>query len=147
MQAALSDGNTDKVVFFAFDLLFAGGEDLRPLPLLDRKERLRKLLGRSAKSTRAPIRYVEHFDADGEQVLIWARKAGLEGIISKQADAPYRAGRGKGWLKIKCRPGHEVVVGGWKTTDGKFRSLMAGVYKGDHLVYTGIVGTGYGRTQ
>ncbi|MEO6381252.1 MAG: DNA ligase D, partial [Nitrobacter sp.] len=145
MQAALSDGNTDRLVFFAFDLLFAESEDLRPLPLLERKERLRKLLGRSAKSTRAPIRYVEHFDADGAQVLDSAREAGLEGIISKQADAPYRAGRGSGWLKIKCRLGHEVVVGGWKTTDGKFRSLMAGVYKGDHLVYTGIVGTGYGR--
>ena len=145
MQAALSDGNTDRLVFFAFDLLFAEGEDLRPLPLLERKERLRKLLGRSAKSTRAPIRYVEHFDADGEQVLDSAREAGLEGIISKQADAPYRAGRGSGWLKIKCRLGHEVVIGGWKTTDGKFRSLMAGVYKGEHLIYTGIVGTGYGR--
>ncbi|WP_439923427.1 DNA ligase D [Nitrobacter sp. JJSN] len=145
MQAALSDGNTDDLVFFAFDLLFAEGEDLRPLPLLARKERLRKLLGRSAKSTRAPIRYVEHFDADGEQMLASARDAGLEGIISKRADAPYRAGRGGSWLKIKSRPGHEVVIGGWKTTDGKFRSLMAGVYNGDRLVYTGIVGTGYGR--
>jgi bifunctional non-homologous end joining protein LigD len=145
MQTALSDGNTDDLVFFAFDLLFAEGEDLRPLPLLARKERLRKLLGRSAKSTRAPIRYVEHFDADGEQMLASARDAGLEGIISKRADAPYRAGRGGSWLKIKSRPGHEVVIGGWKTTDGKFRSLMAGVYNGDRLVYTGIVGTGYGR--
>src|SRR6185312_8216154 len=69
----------------------------------------------------------------------------LEGIISKQADRPYRAGRGRSWLKIKSRPGHEVVIGGWKTTSGKFRSLMAGVYDDGHLVYTGIVGTGYGR--
>jgi bifunctional non-homologous end joining protein LigD len=145
MQAALSDGDTDDLVFFAFDLLFAEGEDLRPLPLLDRKERLRKLLGRSAKSNSAPIRYVEHFDADGKQVLASAGEAGLEGIVSKRADAPYRAGRGGSWLKIKSRPGHEVVIGGWKTTDGKFRSLMAGVYDGDRLVYTGIVGTGYGR--
>ncbi|HVV40143.1 MAG TPA: DNA ligase D [Nitrobacter sp.] len=145
MQAALSDGDTDDLVFFAFDLLFAGGEDLRPLSLLDRKERLRKLLGRSAQSDRAPIRYVEHFDADGEQMLASAQREGLEGIVSKRADAPYRAGRGGSWLKIKSRPGHEVVLGGWKTTAGKFRSLMAGVYDGDRLVYTGIVGTGYGR--
>jgi len=145
MQAALSDGKTDNLVFFAFDLLFAGGEDLRPLPLLARKERLRKLLGRSAQSSRSPIRYVEHFKADGEQMLASARKSGLEGIISKQADAPYRPGRGGSWLKVKSRPGHEVVIGGWKTTGGKFRSLMAGVYEGDRLVYTGIVGTGYGR--
>ena len=145
MQAALSNGNTDDLVFFAFDLLFAEGEDLRPLPLLERKERLRKLLGRSATSNRAPIRYVEHFDADGAQVLATAHTMGLEGIISKQADGPYRAGRGGSWLKIKSRPGHEVVIGGWKTTSGKFRSLMAGVYDDDHLIYTGIVGTGYGR--
>jgi bifunctional non-homologous end joining protein LigD len=145
MQAALSDGKTDNLVFFAFDLPFAGGEDLRPLPLLARKQRLRKLLGRSAQSSRSPIRYVEHFDADGEQMLASARESGLEGIISKQADAPYRAGRGGSWLKVKSRPGHEVVIGGWKTTGGKFRSLMAGVYEGDRLVYTGIVGTGYGR--
>ena len=145
MQAALSDGNTDDLVFFAFDLLFAEGEDLRPLPLLERKERLRKLLGRSATSNRAPIRYVEHFDADGEQMLASAHKAGLEGIVSKRADAPYRSGRSRSWLKIKSRPGHEVVIGGWKTTSGKFRSLMAGVYDDGHLIYTGIVGTGYGR--
>jgi bifunctional non-homologous end joining protein LigD len=145
MQAALSDGKTDNLMFFAFDLLFAGCEDLRPLPLLARKERLRKLLGRSAQSSRSPIRYVEYFDADGEQMLQLARDEGLEGIISKRADAPYRAGRGGNWLKIKSRPGHEVVIGGWKTTGGKFRSLMAGVYESDRLVYTGIVGTGYGR--
>jgi bifunctional non-homologous end joining protein LigD len=145
MQAALSDGRTDDLVFFAFDLLFAEGEDLRRLPLLARKERLRKLLGRSAQSNRSPIRYVEHFDAEGVKMLASARKSGLEGIISKQADAPYRAGRNGSWLKVKSRPGHEVVIGGWKTTGEKFRSLMAGVYKGDRLVYTGVIGTGYGR--
>nr|WP_301294296.1 DNA ligase D [Nitrobacter winogradskyi] len=145
MQAALSDGNTDALVFFAFDLLFAEGEDLRPLPLLARKDRLRKLLGRSAKSNRASIRYVEHFDVDGGQMLATARESGFEGIISKRIDAPYRAGRSGNWLKTKSRPGHEVVIGGWKTTGGKFRSLMAGVHNGDRLVYTGIVGTGYGR--
>ncbi len=145
MQAALSEGNTDALVYFAFDLLFAGGEDLRPLPLLARKDRLRKLLGRSARSGRAPIRYVEHFDASGDHMLATARESGLEGIISKRIDAAYRAGRRSHWLKVKSRPGHEVVIGGWKTTGGKFRSLMAGVYHDGHLIYTGIVGTGYGR--
>ncbi|MCD6073816.1 MAG: ATP-dependent ligase LigD polymerase module / ATP-dependent ligase LigD phosphoesterase [Rhodospirillales bacterium] len=145
MQAALSEGKTDALVYFAFDLPFAEGEDLRPLPLLTRKDRLRKLLGRSARSDRAPIRYVEHFDVNGEQMLATARESGLEGIISKRIDAPYRAGRGGNWVKTKSRPGHEVVIGGWKTTGGKFRSLMAGVNNSDHLVYTGIVGTGYGR--
>ena len=67
----------------------------------------------------------------------------LEGIVSKRADAPYRSGRGDSWTKSKCRAGHEVVIGGWSTTAGKFRSLLVGVHRGDHLIYVGRVGTGY----
>ena len=69
----------------------------------------------------------------------------LEGIISKKLGAPYQSGRSDNWTKTKCRAGHEVVLGGWKTTNGKFRSLMAGVYRGDHLAHVGIVGTGFGQ--
>ena len=76
-----------------------------------------------------------------------ACKMSLEGIISKQLDAPYRSGRTESWTKTKCRAGHEVVIGGWKTTNGKFRSLMAGVYRGDHLAYVGSVGTGFGAER
>lgn len=143
LQAAISSGNTDDLVFFAFDLLFANGEDLRPLPLLERKERLRALLGKHARA-KDRIRYVEHFDVDGDHMMNTARDAGLEGVISKRAAAPYRSGRSDSWLKIKTRPGYEVVIGGWKTTNGKFRSLMAGVNDGKELIYRGIVGTGYG---
>uniref|UniRef100_UPI0013DA9A4A hypothetical protein n=1 Tax=Stenotrophomonas maltophilia TaxID=40324 RepID=UPI0013DA9A4A len=77
------------------------------------------------------IRYVEHFDVDGDDMLESAQRAGFEGIISKRANAPYRSGRNDAWLKIKTRPGYEVVIGGWKTTNGKFRSLMAGAFEGD----------------
>jgi bifunctional non-homologous end joining protein LigD len=76
-------------------------------------------------------------------VLQSACKLELEGIVSKKLDAPYRSGRTDSWTKAKCRAGHEVVIGGWKTNAGKFRSLMAGVYRGDHLAYVGIVGTGF----
>ena len=69
----------------------------------------------------------------------------LEGIISKKLDAPYRSGRSESWTKAKVRGGQEVVLGGWKTTNGKFRSLMAGVYRGDHLAFVGMVGTGFGQ--
>jgi bifunctional non-homologous end joining protein LigD len=69
----------------------------------------------------------------------------LEGIVSKLASAPYQSGRSDSWTKAKCRAGHEVVIGGWKTTAGKFRSLMVGVPRDDHLAYVGIVGTGYGQ--
>src|SRR5208283_970180 len=91
------------------------------------------------------IRYVEHFEASGEAVLQSAKKMSLEGIVSKKLSAPYRSGRSENWTKTKCRPGHEVVLGGWKTTNGKFRSLMAGVHRGDHLAFVGIVGTGFGQ--
>jgi bifunctional non-homologous end joining protein LigD len=69
----------------------------------------------------------------------------LEGIVSKKLSAPYRSGRSESWTKTKCRAGHEVVLGGWKTTNGKFRSLMAGVHRDDHLAFVGMVGTGFGQ--
>lgn len=144
LQAALSDGKTDKLIFYAFDLLFAGKEDLRPLPLSERKARLKQLL-KARKGKEKLIRYVEHFEEDGETVLDSARKLGLEGIVSKKLAASYRSGRSDDWTKTKVRAGHEVVIGGWKTTNGKFRSLMAGVYRGDHLAFVGIVGTGFGQ--
>ncbi|WP_029079077.1 DNA ligase D [Bradyrhizobium sp. th.b2] len=144
LQAALSDGKTDRLIFYAFDLLFAGNEDLRPLPLTERKARLKALLeGRKGKNPL--IRYVEHFEERGEAVLDSARKLGLEGIVSKRLDGAYRSGRSDDWTKAKIRAGHEVVIGGWKTTNGKFRSLMAGVYRDDHLAFVGIVGTGFGQ--
>jgi len=144
MQTALSEGNTDDLVFFAFDQLFSKGRDLRQAPLFERKKILRKSLEKVIKMDRQPIRYVEHFKAAGDAILESARKAGLEGIVSKKFNSAYRSGRSDSWVKAKCRPGQEVVVGGWKTTAGKVRSLMVGVNKGKHLVYAGIVGTGYG---
>jgi bifunctional non-homologous end joining protein LigD len=141
LQAALSEKKTRNLVFFIFDLLFEGHEDLRPLPLTERKARLEKFLSR----TKSPlIRYVEHLSAGGNAVWESACRMNLEGIVSKRATAPYESGRGDSWIKSKCRAGHEVVIGGWSTTDGKFRSLLVGVHKGKDLVYGGRVGTGYG---
>jgi bifunctional non-homologous end joining protein LigD len=146
LQAAIADGKTSGLIFFAFDLLFAKGEDFRALPLIERKERLKQLL-EARKSKAKLIRYVEHFDEDGETVLKSAQHMSLEGIISKRRDAPYRSGRTENWTKAKVRAGHEVVIGGWKTTQGKFRSLMAGVYRGKDLAFVGIVGTGFGADK
>jgi len=139
LQAALSDGKSQDLVFFAFDLLFANGEDLRPLPLSERKARLQKLLAKTASQ----LRFVEHFTSGGDAVLQSACRMNLEGIVSKRLDAPYASGRGDNWVKSKCRAGHEVVIGGWSTTAGKFRSLLVGVNRGDHFVYVGRVGTGF----
>ena len=147
LQAAISDGKTDNLIFYAFDLLFADGEDFRRLPLAERKARLKELLEARAKGKANSIRYVEHFETGGDAILQSACKLALEGIVSKKLDAPYRSGRSENWTKAKCRAGHEVVLGGWKTTNGKFRSLMAGVYRGDHLVFVGMVGTGFGQDK
>ncbi len=147
LQAALSDGKTDNLIFFAFDLLFAGGEDLRRMPLGERKAQLKQLLEARAKAKSQLIRYVEHFESGGDAILQSACKLALEGIVSKKLSAPYRSGRSENWTKAKCRAGHEVVLGGWKTTNGKFRSLMAGVYRGDHLAFVGMVGTGFGQDK
>jgi bifunctional non-homologous end joining protein LigD len=142
LQAALSEGKTSALIFFAFDLLFHGREDLRDLPLHERKTRLKHLLGKN-KSSKL-IRYVDHFEERGDVMMQSARKMSLEGIISKKLDAPYRSGRSESWTKTKIRDGQEVVLGGWKTTHGKFRSLMAGVHRGKKLEFVGIVGTGFG---
>ena len=144
LQAAIADNKTGDLIFFAFDLLFANAEDLRALPLRERKERLKRLLEQRNGKEKL-IRYVDHFEERGETVMESARKLELEGIVSKRLDAPYRSGRTESWTKTKIRGGQEVVLGGWKTTNGKFRSLMAGVYRGGHLVFVGLVGTGFGQ--
>lgn len=146
LQAALSDGKTEDLIFFAFDLLFTEGLDYRRLPLGERKERLKALL-EARKKKSSQVRYVEHFESGGDAVLQSACKLELEGIVSKKLDAPYRSGRTESWTKAKCRAGHEVVIGGYKTTNGKFRSLMAGVHRDDHLAFVGMVGTGFGADK
>src|SRR6202000_449640 len=76
-----------------------------------------------------------------------AARLKLEGVVSKKLSAPYHSGRTESWTKAKTRAGQEVVIGAWKTTNGKFRSLMAGVYRGKHLAFVGMVGTGYGADK
>ena len=141
LQAALSENESENLVFFAFDLLVVGKEDLRPLPLADRKERLQSLLQKSQAGD--SIRYVAHFESTADTVLQSACKMNLEGIVSKKLDSPHLSGRSTGWTKAKCRAGHEVVLGGWTTEAGGLRSLLAGVNRDGHLVYVGRIGTGY----
>ena len=145
LQAALASGTADALTYFAFDLLFADKEDLRDLPLADRKPRLRMILDAQADGD-SPIRYAEHFDSGGDALLESARRMSLEGIVSKRLDAPYRTGRSQSsWTKTKCRPGQEVVIGAWTDTAGRFRSLLAGIHRDGHLIYAGRVGTGFGQ--
>jgi bifunctional non-homologous end joining protein LigD len=143
LQEALAEHRSAGLVFFAFDLLIEGQEDLRPLPLATRKQRLKALL--EAADRGDTLRYVEHFASTGAEVWASACRMKLEGIVSKRLDAPYVSGRHGGWTKAKCRAGNEVVLGGWTTTAGRFRSLLAGVHRNGRLEYVGRIGTGYGE--
>src|ERR1700722_16956827 len=143
LQTALSQEKTDQLVCYAFDLLFDAKEDLRTLPLSERKARLETFLNQRGGSSR--IRYVSHLVSNAEAVLASACKMGLEGIISKKLSAPYFSGRTDSWVKAKCRAGQEVILGGWTSESGTLRSLLAGVNRDGRLVYVGRIGTGYGR--
>ncbi len=142
LQADLSEGRSDRFVFYVFDLLHLDGYDLRALPLIKRKELLERLVGSQAE----PVRYSSHFDENGDLVLRHACRLSLEGVISKLRDAPYRSGRGKSWVKSKCSARQEFVVAGYvpSTTSSKaIGSLLLGVYEGDKLHHVGRVGTGF----
>lgn len=141
LQAALSDGKTDDLIAFLFDVLFLDGEDLRDLPLKDRKARLKTTLAKAGPR----LRYVDHFESAGDAVLQSACRLSLEGIVSKKLDAPYRSDRSDTWQKSKCRAGQEVVIGGWAGEAGRLRSLLVGVHRDGKLIYVGRVGTGFGR--
>jgi bifunctional non-homologous end joining protein LigD len=147
LQGALADENTDRLVFFTFDLLFAEHEDLRGLPLTERKARLKEVLESQPGKATDRIRYLNHFVTDGDAVLKSACEIDMEGIVSKRLAASYSSSRNGNWLKSKCRAGHEVVIGGWSSDQGMLRSLIVGVYRGKEFVPVGRVGTGFGRDK
>jgi bifunctional non-homologous end joining protein LigD len=144
LQVALSEGRSKDLTYFVFDLLFFEGEDLRGLSLIERKKRLQRLLENNGRAGKF-LKYVEHLAEPGDAVLQSACRLNLEGIISKCSSAPYQSGRTDTWLKAKCRGGQEVVIGGWSGSSRSLRSLLVGVYRGDHLVHTGRVGTGFNK--
>src|SRR5271166_68775 len=142
LQADLSEGRTDRFRLYAFDLIYIDGYDLRDAPLVERKALLEKLLA----DANDPLRLSQHFEADGELVLKHACRLGLEGVVSKQRAAPYRSGRGKGWIKSKCSARQEFVVAGYVPSTAMrdaIGSLVLGVYEGDALRHVGRVGTGF----
>ena len=141
LQDALGNHATADLIFFLFDALWIDGDDLRALPLTERKAALEKLLHHSDD----PLRFVSHVKSAGDAVLEAACNMHWEGVVSKREDSIYQSGRSGDWLKSKCRAGQEVVIGGWTAVNGRFKSLLAGIYKGKELIYAGRIGTGYGR--
>lgn len=142
LQADLSAGKGDRFILYGFDLLHLDGYDLRSLPLVRRKEMLEQLLAEA----RGPLRYSGHFEESGALVLRHACRLSLEGIVSKLRDSPYRAGRGKAWIKSKCSARQEFVIGGYVPSTASRQaigSLVLGVYDDGGLEHVGRVGTGF----
>ncbi len=131
------------LTYFAFDLLEINGEDTSGLAQIDRKARLKEIVG--VYGEQGAIYYSEHVEGEGKTVFERLCKQGLEGIVSKRTDAPYRSGRSRNWLKIKCGKRQEFVIGGWTASDKRkgFKSLLLGYYSGKDLIYAGRVGTGF----
>ena len=131
--------------FYAFDLIACEGFDLRPLPLIKRKAVLRKVL-----PAVGALRYSEHFEERGEELYEQAVRLGLEGIMAKQADAPYRSGRSNQWLKIRADRTDDFVVVGYSKPEGSragFGALHVANLVNGQLVYAGRVGSGFTARQ
>ena len=130
---------------YVFDLLAFAGYDLRKLPLVKRKEILQKILPQTG-----PLRYSEHFEKNGEALYEQVVKLGLEGIMAKKADSPYRNGRSGDWLKIRADKIDDFVVVGFtkpKGARGGFGSLHVGAYQDGKLIYCGRAGSGFSGEQ
>jgi bifunctional non-homologous end joining protein LigD len=144
LQAALKAHDRERFVYYVFDLLHRDGRSLAELPLVERKAELAHLVGKG----RGPIRYSQHFENDGGTVLGNACDMGLEGIVSKRGDAPYRSGRSETFIKTKCANAQEFVVGGYSpstVSPQAVGALVIGYYDKGRLIYAGRIGTGYTR--
>jgi bifunctional non-homologous end joining protein LigD len=131
-----------ELIYYVFDLLWIDDRNIMDRPLSERRTALAKVL-----PGKGPIRESPSFDTTPEEFLDAAKKMGLEGMIAKRLDSPYKPGdRGRDWLKIKVQQRQEVVIGGYTKNDDSpkpFSSLLIGVYNGKQLDYIGKVGTGF----
>lgn len=131
-----------KLLYCVFDLMFADGKDLRKLPLLDRKKRLKAILPRDKL-----IAFIDHRKANGKRFFAEAERRHLEGIMAKRADSPYASGgRSSDWLKIKTAKRQEVVIAGFtapRRSRPFFGALVLAVREDDTWRYIGHVGTGF----
>jgi bifunctional non-homologous end joining protein LigD len=145
LKDALGDGGP--LTYFIFDLLEQDGEDLTNLPQLERSQRLDQVLADLPEGS--PLIRSVAVHGYGEKVFKNVCAEGLEGVIAKSTDAPYRGDRTRAWLKIKCLKRQEFVVGGWRKSEKKstFASLLLGTWEEGRLVYRGRVGTGWNESD
>lgn len=145
LQNVFGGAPRNGLAYLAFDLLHLDGEDLTALSLDERKSRLKALLGKPERDS--VLRFSDHVIGNGPAFLSEACRAGLEGVVSKRRDRPYRSGRTAAWVKSKCTKRQEFVVGGFTDPEGSRQgvgALLLGVYDADkRLVFSGKVGTGF----
>jgi bifunctional non-homologous end joining protein LigD len=143
LQAYDMGQNRPSIFFYAFDILFLNGQDLKDLPLANRKSKLEKLL----KNPSGVIRYSASLSNDAERLLKEIRQLGLEGLIGKRKDSVYEPGRRSGsWIKLKLLSEQEFVIGGYTDPEGareNLGSVIVGFYKDKKLIFAAKVGTGF----
>jgi bifunctional non-homologous end joining protein LigD len=144
LQNAFQENAKRPLVYFAFDLLHLDGHNLRELPLIERKQILKRVL--ESGSASETIRLSEDIAGGGAAIFLKACELGTEGIVSKRADSKYSPGRGGSWLKIKCYREQELVIGGFTLPTNDIHgvgALLLGYYRGGKLIYAGKTGTGF----
>jgi len=148
LQTELKSGRRDRFRYFVFDLLYCEGFDLTQAKLLDRKALLQRIVEGAPPGM--PIRFSEHLAGDGPLMFEHASRLGLEGIVSKRGDLPYRGGRSDHWLKTKGVLRQEFIIVGYipsTAAPGSVGALLLGYYEKRKLFYVGRVGTGYSSDQ
>jgi bifunctional non-homologous end joining protein LigD len=144
LQEDLKNGRYDRMAFYVFDLMHLDGDDLKLQPLRERKAALARLLAKVPK--RGPLHLSESLTEPGPTLLKHACKLGLEGIVSKRADAAYHSGRGHDWIKTKCSDRQELVIAGFAPSSADVHAvgaLVLGYYERGRLHYAGRTGTGF----
>lgn len=148
LQNAFDTEHDERITYYVFDLPFLAGQDLRQVPLQDRRETLRQLLeGRES----AQVKYSADFDQPVDSLLDSACRLELEGLIGKRADSPYSGRRSSDWIKLKCKQRQEFVIIGYTDPKGSrnaFGALLLALHDNDsgQLRYAGKVGTGFSAT-
>jgi len=128
------------VTYYLFDVIYCDGYDLREVPLLDRKNFLKRLLDANAQ-----FRFSDHIVEKGKELFALAKEKQLEGVVGKRADSMYASGRSQNWVKLKATKTIDVVIGGWTAPRGSrthFGALLLGLYEGKALRFVGHAGTG-----
>ncbi len=139
------EGGTANLFYYVFDVIYCQGYDLTQTPLLERKNLLRRILEAGGNEA-SIVRFGDHLQGKGQAFYESACEYGLEGVVAKRADSPYRPRRTKAWLKIKCTQRQEFVIGGYTDPSGAragFGALVLGYYDQGRLIYCGRVGTGF----